>query len=87
MVTVDLLVGAEVDGGSGWDGGQQALQVSVEHQVAPRVQAGEALPDADALASRKEDKLRLPGQLATCSAHTLPSSRFHDNRECRRSHR
>lgn len=75
LVAVDLLVRADVDGGSGRDGGQAALQVGVEHQVSVLVHAGEALPDAETLATRKEERLRLAGELATCTSTRLTGSR------------
>lgn len=74
VVVVDLLVRADLDRGSRRDGGQPALQLGVQHQMTVVVDPGEPLPDAEALLTRKEEHLRLAGELATCTCARLTSS-------------
>lgn len=70
VVLVDLLVRADVDGGSQWDCGQVSLHLSVYYQVFVFVNSYELLPDVQTLIPWIKNHLSLSGKHSTCEGKT-----------------
>ena len=66
VVLVDLLVGADLDGGPQREVGQTPLQLGAHHQVVMLVDPFELLPDVQTLVPGVEDHLGLPGKHTSC---------------------
>lgn len=72
VIVVDLLVWADLDGGSQWDGWHTSLQLGAHHQVVMFIDSFKLLFDAESLATRVEDHFSLPEKHAACKGSDGP---------------